>query len=220
MVEFPLDPPLAKMLITGAKLACGDEVLTIVSMLSAPAIFYRPTARQEAADAAHEKFFVPESDHLTLLNVYLQWKSHGYRDKWAMLNFLHPKALRKAKEVRLCPLSQRPVQVTVNPGTATTCLLRSMLAVAEQQGMHGGEVQQLLFLADGAASVAATWPVAPSIQHACAFTHCCLHPPASCVGGVLGSPCRGDPPLLCYGERGACWPPCHAPPPRTIPPFE
>lgn len=134
MVEFPLDPPLAKMLITGAKLACGDEVLTIVSMLSAPAIFYRPTARQEAADAAHEKFFVPESDHLTLLNVYLQWKSHGYRDKWAMLNFLHPKALRKAKEVRLCPLAQRPVQVTKNPGTATTCLLRSMLGAARTAG--------------------------------------------------------------------------------------
>lgn len=100
MVEFPLDPPLAKMLITGARLDCGDEVLTIVSMLSAPAIFYRPSARQEAADSAHEKFFVPESDHLTLLNVYLQWKSHGYRDKWAMQNYLHPKALRKAKEVR------------------------------------------------------------------------------------------------------------------------
>ena len=100
MVEFPLDPPLAKMLITGASLGCGAEVLTIVSMLSAPSIFYRPSARQEAADAAHEKFFVPESDHLTLLNVYLQWKSNGYRDKWAMQHFLQPKALRKAKEVR------------------------------------------------------------------------------------------------------------------------
>lgn len=107
MVEFPLDPPLAKMLITGAKLDCGDEALTIVSMLSAPAIFYRPTARQEAADSAHEKFFVPESDHLTLLNVYLQWKSHGYRDKWAMQNYLHPKALRKAKEARRSLLCAR-----------------------------------------------------------------------------------------------------------------
>ena len=26
------------------------------------------------ADLAREKFFVPESDHLTLLNVYNQWK--------------------------------------------------------------------------------------------------------------------------------------------------
>jgi hypothetical protein len=107
MVEFPLDPPLAKMLITGASLGCGAEVLTIVSMLSAPAIFYRPTARQEAADSAHEKFFVPESDHLTLLNVYGQWKANGYRDRWAMQHFLQPKALRKAKEVSL-PHSEGP----------------------------------------------------------------------------------------------------------------
>ena len=100
MVEFPLDPPLAKMLIKGAELGCSDEVLTIVSMLSAPSIFYRPTARQEEADAAREKFYAPESDHLTLLNIYLQWKSHGYRDAWATKAFLHAKALRKAKEVR------------------------------------------------------------------------------------------------------------------------
>ena len=45
---------------------------------------------------------MPESDHLTLLNVYLQWKTNGYRDKWAMQHFLQPKALRKAKEVRRC----------------------------------------------------------------------------------------------------------------------
>lgn len=100
MVEFPLDPPLAKMLITGAEIGCGEEVLTIVSMLSAPSIFYRPTARQEEADAAREKFHVAESDHLTLLNIYQQWEKNGSRDKWSMAHFLHPKALRKAKEVR------------------------------------------------------------------------------------------------------------------------
>jgi pre-mRNA-splicing factor ATP-dependent RNA helicase DHX38/PRP16 len=51
---------------------------TIVSMLSVPSIFYRPKGREEESDAAREKFFVPESDHLTLLNVYQQWKQHGY----------------------------------------------------------------------------------------------------------------------------------------------
>ena len=34
MVEFPLDPPLAKMLITGAELGCAAEV-----MLCAPPAF-------------------------------------------------------------------------------------------------------------------------------------------------------------------------------------
>ena len=49
---------------------------TIVSMLSVPAIFFRPKGREEESDAAREKFAVPESDHLTYLNVYMQWKSN------------------------------------------------------------------------------------------------------------------------------------------------
>lgn len=50
----------------------------IVSMLSVPSIFYRPKGREEEADSVREKFQVPESDHLTFLNVYNQWK----QNKW------------------------------------------------------------------------------------------------------------------------------------------
>ena len=78
MSDFPMEPSLAKMLITATKYKCASEMLTIVSMLSVPSVFYRPKERQEESDAAREKFFVPESDHLTLLHVYQQWKSHGY----------------------------------------------------------------------------------------------------------------------------------------------
>jgi hypothetical protein len=38
----------------------------------------RPSDRTEESDAAREKFFVPESDHLTLLHVYQQWKNNGW----------------------------------------------------------------------------------------------------------------------------------------------
>ena len=50
--------------------------------------------------AAREHFFVPESDHLTLLNVYQQWKRHNYSATWCTEHFLHIKGLRKAREVR------------------------------------------------------------------------------------------------------------------------
>ncbi|KAI5124049.1 hypothetical protein M0805_003878 [Coniferiporia weirii] len=100
MSEFPMEPSMAKMLIASVEYKCSSEMLTIVSMLSVPSVFYRPKERMEEADAAREKFSVPESDHLTLLNVYGQWKSHGYRDDWGMRHFLHPKLLRKAREVR------------------------------------------------------------------------------------------------------------------------
>lgn len=77
MSEFPMEPSMAKMLITSVEYKCSAEMLTIVSMLSVPSVFYRPKERQEESDAAREKFSVNESDHLTLLNVFNQWKSHG-----------------------------------------------------------------------------------------------------------------------------------------------
>ena len=101
MTAFPMDPSLAKLLITSSELyGCSEEILTIVSMLSVPSVFYRPKERQEEADAAREKFFDPESDHLTLLHVYTQWRSNNYADGWCIRHFLHPKALRRAKEIR------------------------------------------------------------------------------------------------------------------------
>ncbi|KAG0168178.1 DEAH-box RNA helicase prp16 [Apophysomyces sp. BC1015] len=100
MNEFPLDPSLAKMLITAEEQGCTAEVLTIVSMLSVPSVFYRPKERMEESDAAREKFFVPESDHLTLLHVYTQWKTNHYRDDWCNKHFIHAKAMRKSREVR------------------------------------------------------------------------------------------------------------------------
>ncbi|KAL6198712.1 hypothetical protein ACLB2K_028501 [Fragaria x ananassa] len=100
MVEFPLDPPLAKLLLMGEELGCVDEILTIVSMLSVPSVFFRPKDRAEESDAAREKFSVPEFDHLILYNVYHQWKQHQYRGDWCHDHFLHVKGLQKAREVR------------------------------------------------------------------------------------------------------------------------
>ncbi|ESZ91001.1 pre-mRNA splicing factor ATP-dependent RNA helicase prp16 [Sclerotinia borealis F-4128] len=100
MTAFPMDPSLAKLLITSIEYGCSEEMLTIVSMLSVPSVFYRPKERQEESDAAREKFFVPESDHLTYLHVYSQWKSNGHSDAWCTRHFLHPKSLRRSKEIR------------------------------------------------------------------------------------------------------------------------
>ncbi|KAJ3012893.1 UNVERIFIED_CONTAM: DEAH-box RNA helicase prp16 [Siphonaria sp. JEL0065] len=99
MVEFPLDPSLSKMLIVSTEMGCSAEILIIVSMLSVPSIFYRPKERAEESDAAREKFMVSESDHLTLLHVYTQWKINNYRDEWCGQHFIHAKGMRKAREV-------------------------------------------------------------------------------------------------------------------------
>ncbi|UZP32728.1 hypothetical protein NXS19_000544 [Fusarium pseudograminearum] len=95
-----MDPSLSKLLITAEEYGCSEEMITIVSMLSVPNVFYRPKERQEEADAAREKFWVHESDHLTYLQVYTNWKANGYSDGWCVKHFLHPKSLRRAKEIR------------------------------------------------------------------------------------------------------------------------
>lgn len=102
MACFPMDPSLSKLVITSADpaYACSAEMLTIVAMLSVPSVWYRPKERQEESDAAREKFFVPESDHLTLLNVYQQWTANRQSEQWCTTHFLHAKALYKAQEIR------------------------------------------------------------------------------------------------------------------------
>ncbi|CAG0912978.1 unnamed protein product [Notodromas monacha] len=99
MVEFPLDPALSKMLIVSCEMKCSSEILIIVSMLSVPAIFFRPKGREEDSDAAREKFQVPESDHLTYLNTYTQWKLNKYSSSWCNEHFIHAKAMKKVREV-------------------------------------------------------------------------------------------------------------------------
>jgi len=102
MVDFPLDPSLSKMLVEGERLGCSDEVAAVVSLLNTGgSIFFRPKDREAESDAAREKFMVPESDHLTLLNCYDQWVKNGKSNSWCATNYLHAKALKKAEEIRL-----------------------------------------------------------------------------------------------------------------------
>jgi ATP-dependent RNA helicase DHX8/PRP22 len=100
MAEFPLEPQLSKMLLTSVDLGCSDEIITIVSMLSVPNIFYRPRDKQALADQKKAKFHHPDGDHLTLLNVYELWKSNKCSNPWCFDNFIQARALRKAQDIR------------------------------------------------------------------------------------------------------------------------
>lgn len=100
MADFPMDPPLAKMLIKSVELGCSDEILTIVAMLSVENVFYRPKDKQTLADAKKAKFFQPEGDHLTLLAVYQAWKAMDYASSWCYDNFIQYRTLKRAQDVR------------------------------------------------------------------------------------------------------------------------
>ncbi|KAH7090094.1 pre-mRNA-splicing factor ATP-dependent RNA helicase PRP43 [Auriculariales sp. MPI-PUGE-AT-0066] len=100
MADFPVDPQLAKMLIVSPEFKCSNEILTIVAMLSVPNVFMRPPHLRKEADAAKALLTVPGGDHLTLLNVYNEYMTHGSNSRWTRDNFLNFRALQQADNVR------------------------------------------------------------------------------------------------------------------------
>ena len=100
MADFPMDPPLAKMLIASDQLECSEDILSIVAMLSVKSVFYRPKEKQGQADAKKAKFHQPEGDHLTLLAVYNGWKAADCSNAWCYDNFIQARSLKQAQDVR------------------------------------------------------------------------------------------------------------------------
>ena len=88
------------MLIASVDLGCSEEVLTIIGMLSAQNIFYRPKEKQSQADQKKAKFHQPEGDHITLLAVYEGWKNSKFSNPWCYEAFVQARSLRRAQDVR------------------------------------------------------------------------------------------------------------------------
>ncbi|CDK28199.1 unnamed protein product [Kuraishia capsulata CBS 1993] len=119
MCNFPMEPSLSKLLIMSSQYGCSKEIVIIVSMLSVPNVFYRPRERQQQSDQARERFFVPESDHLTMLNVYEQWIANKSSEKWCQKHYLHHKSLRRARDIKsqLEAIMERQDLVMTSSGT-------------------------------------------------------------------------------------------------------
>ncbi|KAH9964170.1 P-loop containing nucleoside triphosphate hydrolase protein [Russula dissimulans] len=100
MADFPMEPPLAKMLIASVELGCSEEILSIVAMLSVQSVFYRPKEKQAQADSKKAKFHQAEGDHLTLLAVYNGWKASNFSNPWCYENFIQARSMRRAQDVR------------------------------------------------------------------------------------------------------------------------
>ncbi len=79
LAKFPTDPKLARMLIAAAHEHCLTEVAIIVAALSVQDPREKPADKMQQADAKHAAFRHPESDFLTLLNIwntYEEQKKH------------------------------------------------------------------------------------------------------------------------------------------------
>ena len=76
MADFPLNPVLAKMLISSVELGCSDQVLTVVSMLSVKSVFVwqkKGSMEGDRLKMIKQRMCDPSGDHLTLLNIFTEW---------------------------------------------------------------------------------------------------------------------------------------------------
>jgi len=70
LAQLPVDPRLAKMLLSAVNFGCVYEVMIIVSALSIQDPRERPTDKQQASDEKHRRFADKKSDFLAFLNLW------------------------------------------------------------------------------------------------------------------------------------------------------
>ncbi|MDD5112663.1 MAG: ATP-dependent RNA helicase HrpA [Methylobacter sp.] len=94
LAKFPTDPKLARMLVAAGQLSCLSEVAIIVSALSIQDPREKPADKMPQADAKHAAFRHPESDFLTILNIWNEFEtqkkhlSNSKLRKYCTVNFL------------------------------------------------------------------------------------------------------------------------------------
>ena len=81
LARLPVDPTVGRMILQARAEKAVREVLIIAAGLSIQDPRERPMEKQQQADAAHRRFVHPDSDFLTLLNV---WES--YHDEFENLS--------------------------------------------------------------------------------------------------------------------------------------
>eukprot|EP00727_Mastigamoeba_balamuthi_P002636 m51a1_g1237 putative probable atp-dependent rna helicase dhx35 isoform x1 (678) ;mRNA; r:547885-550280 len=100
LAEFPVDPQMAKMIITSGELGCSEEVLTIAAMMSVQNVFVH-SENKAHLDKMKRSFAVYEGDHITLHNVYCGFiKSGTYAESWCQGKLVNIKVMQKAVQVR------------------------------------------------------------------------------------------------------------------------
>ena len=70
LAQLPVDPRLAKMLLSAVDFGSVYEVMIIVSALSIQDLRERPTEKQQASDEKHRRFADKKSDFLAFLNLW------------------------------------------------------------------------------------------------------------------------------------------------------
>ena len=106
LARLPIDPTLGRMLLQSEREGAARELLIIASGLSIQDPRDRPLDQKDAAAAAHKRFSDPQSDFLTLLNiwnaVHEEWenlRTQNQRRKFCRAHFLSYTRMREWQDL-------------------------------------------------------------------------------------------------------------------------
>jgi ATP-dependent RNA helicase DHX40 len=142
LVEFPLQPSLARVLIRSQQLDCHSAVLPIVAMLSVESVFIRPSNKTEAEGAlqAHKELAQAgggTSDFATLLAIYQLATGSASVRKWCRDHFVHWRAIKTAQSI-LQQLESILTRLKLPPEPADQSTLSAPLSQRVRQSLCYG----------------------------------------------------------------------------------
>lgn len=101
MLNYPLSPRFARMMVESERNGCIEEISTIVALLSGKSVFLVPQDRANAAREAHQQFVLSSmSDFDTLLVIYDYFRKSLHPYRWCQKNFLNMDAISEAVRVK------------------------------------------------------------------------------------------------------------------------
>lgn len=142
MAAFPIDPRLAKVLLSGKDFECLEDALTIVSMLATESVLVNPTAKAKEAAVVRQKFCALEGDHLTLLNIFRAYKKSKGNPQWCQENFINARNMKIVSETRsqlrdICVKMDLPLQSTRNSSNIRKCFVSGFFMNASEYQLDG-----------------------------------------------------------------------------------
>lgn len=102
MSILPMDPIYSIILINALDNEYNDvfeDIVSIISVLQSDNIFYNPNNKKEIIEKIREKYIDSTSDHLTLRNIFKEYKKVNNKEQFCKENYLNDKALSKSMEI-------------------------------------------------------------------------------------------------------------------------
>lgn len=125
MARLPMDPRISRMMLEARKEGCMGEVAVIASALSIQDPKERPADKTARADQAHGSFKDPDSDFLTLLNIWDRyhrtWESLKTQNKMRrfckdhFLSFMRMREWRDVHEQVTTILKEQGIKLQEGP---------------------------------------------------------------------------------------------------------